>query len=243
VKGQGSIWPVVSAATIGIALLSSLGIWQLQRLAQKQALLSEIDRRGAADPVDVSEAIRLYRGGENIEFIKVFARGRFLHDSEKHMIGAFEGNPAWEVVTPLVTADNSLIVVDRGVVPDALRHPDTRTDSNPLGDVEVSGVIRSHGEGRGLFSPANDIKANLWFWWDVSAMLESTSNPQAATPVPLVLQVTPVVGEARFPRPIALRTAIPNNHLQYAITWFALALVLAVIAGLFIVGQMKKSGA
>ncbi len=237
-----SIWPVLIVSALGILILCGLGAWQLQRLAQKQALLAEIDRRSAADPVDLSQAVQLHRGGESIEFLKVSAKGRFLHDSEKHLIAVFNG-PAWEIVTPLLTDDNFLLLVDRGLVPDALRDPVSRAENIPSAEVEVTGILRSHGEGRGAFTPDNDIKANTWFWWDLSAMLESIALPQAATPAPFVLHVAPRAGETGFPRPVTLHATLRNNHLQYAVTWFALALALAVIAWLFIRGQMRKPGA
>ncbi|MBC8037569.1 MAG: SURF1 family protein, partial [Rhizobiales bacterium] len=234
-----SIWPVIIASTLGILLLCGLGAWQLQRLAHKQALLAEIDRRAMAAPVDLAEASKRQQSGENIEFMKVSTRGRFLHDAEKHMIAAFEGNPAWEVVTPLVTADNTLVLVDRGLVPDGQRDTAKRAEIAPTGDVEVSGLVLKHDGNRGFFSPDNDIKANMWFWWDVPAMLANTSAPPDAKPAFFVLHVMPVAGRNGFPRPTVPRAALPNNHLQYAITWFSLALVLAVIAGLFVRGQMK----
>ncbi len=238
-----SIWPVVITSVLGIVILCGLGAWQVQRLAHKQALLAEIDRRSMADPVDLSEAMKRHDRGENIEFMKVSARGRFLHTAEKHVIGTFDGNPAWEVVTPLATADNRLILVDRGLVPDEQRDPAARTEANPTGKVEIVGIVLNHDGKRGFFSPDNDIEGNMWFWWDVPAMLADTSAPPAVTPAFFVLHVMPVKGQVGFPRPMVPRAAHRNNHLQYAVTWFSLALVLTIVAGLFIRGQMKKSGA
>ncbi|MGH6821054.1 MAG: SURF1 family protein, partial [Methylocella sp.] len=120
------IWPVVLLAMIGVLILCGLGFWQVQRLAYKQALLGEIDRRGMADPIDLSEAAKHHASGENVEFLKAAAQGRFLHHAEKLMIATLEGNAAWEVVTPLLTADNILVLVDRGLVPDEQRNPATR---------------------------------------------------------------------------------------------------------------------
>lgn len=239
-NGARSIWPVVLVSALGFVILCGFGVWQLQRLGEKQALLAEIERRSAAAPVDLSQAMKLHESGENVEFLKVSATGQFLHDSEKHLIGVFDGGPAWEVVTPLLTQDNIVVLVDRGFVPDDKRDPASRPESNPPGAVEITGILRSHREGPGAFSPDNDVKANMWFWWDVPAMLESMPKPPDTRPASFVLHVVPVVGEVGLPRPVPLQAALRNNHLQYVITWFALALALAVIAGLF-VRQMKKS--
>ncbi|MGH6855400.1 MAG: SURF1 family protein [Aestuariivirga sp.] len=235
---QRRIWPFVTTAALGFLILCGLGIWQVQRLAYKEALLAEIDARGLAEPVDLSEAVKRLEAGKNIEFLKISARGQFLHGSEKRLFGVFNGAPAWEVVTPMVTADQTLLLVDRGFVPD-----NVRIERAPEGDVAVTGLLRTHGGKRGFFSPDNDSKANMWFWWDVPAMLADTPVPSGIKSLSLALHLLPVAGEGGFPRPAEPKAAFRNHHLGYAITWFSLAAVLAVIAFLFIRGEMKKSGA
>ena len=237
------IWPVVVTAVLGIAVLIGLGAWQLERLQWKQALLAEVAARGEAAPVDLAEAARRWAAGENIEFLKVSARGQFRHADEKLLIGVYDGSPGWEVVTPLLTADGMLVLVDRGVVPDDLRTAARRAPGNPAGDVAVTGIIRARAAARGFFSPDNDAKANMWFWWDVPAMLATLPPSPGVKPQAFVLQLLPVAGERSFPRPLAPETGLSNNHLQYAITWFALAVVLAAVASLYVRGQMKKTGA
>jgi surfeit locus 1 family protein len=139
----------------------------------------------------------------------------------------------------MLTGDNILVLVDRGVLPEGM----SDATSRPSEIVEVTGLIRTHREGRGPFMPDNDVKSGTWLWWDVPAMLQDMASPPGAEAAAFVLHLTPSTDQTGFPRPLALRSAIPNNHLQYAITWFSLALALAVTAGLFIAGQMKKSGA
>lgn len=237
------VWPVALTAALGIAVLLGLGLWQVQRLAGKQALLAEIDRRATAEPVDISTVLERQAAGETIEFLKVSTTGHYLHNAEKLMIAVYDGNPAWEVVTPLVTSDKTMVLVDRGLVPDDLRDRVRRPDGNPQGDVTVTGIVRSHMAKRGFFSPENDVGANMWFWWDVPAMLASTTIAPNAKPAPFVLHLLPVAGDKSFPRPQAAEAGLHNNHLQYAITWFSLALALLVIAGLYSRGLMKESGA
>jgi surfeit locus 1 family protein len=195
--------------------------------------------RAAAAPVDLLQAMKLSRLGESIEFMKVSAQGRFLHESEKHLLSTYEGTPAWEVVTPLLTATNTLILVDRGVIPEGMKDAASR----PSEVVKITGVIRTHREGRGPFTPENDVKSGIWLWWDVPAMLQYTMSPPRTEAAPFVLHLTPGTDQTGFPRPLAFRSAIPNNHLQYAITWFSLAMALAIIASLLIAGAMKKPGA
>ena len=237
------IWPVVLTAALGIAVLLGLGLWQVQRLAEKQALLAELDRRATAEPVDISTALERQAAGETTEFLKVSTTGHYLHDAEQLMIAVFDGNPAWEVVTPLVTSNKTMVLVDRGLVPDELRDRGKRLEGSPQGDVTVTGIIRSHMARRGFFSPENDVEANMWFWWDVPALLASTTIAPDAKPATFVLHLLPVAGDKSFPRPQAAKAGLNNNHLQYAITWFSLAMVLLVIAGLYSRGLLKESGA
>ena len=222
-------WPVVITAALGIVVLCALGAWQVQRLSWKQDLLSQIEARSQFEPVSLAAAL----SATETEFLKVSVKGRYQPEASKLMIAVFNGSPGWEVVTPLVTADH-LILVDRGLVPDAMRG-----QTLGGGEVEVTGVLRSHDSPRGFFSPDNDPVANQWYWWDVPAMLAATPGVPGVKAVPLVLHLAPTVGDLGFPRPQAVNAGLANNHLQYAITWFALAVALLVIAALY----LRKSSA
>jgi surfeit locus 1 family protein len=237
------LWPVLLATTIAFSILISLGLWQLQRLKWKTALLAEIEARQSAAPI-VLAALELQRApGENIEFMKVTARGHFLHDQEKLMLSTLDGRAAWDVVTPLVTLEQKVLLVDRGAVPDDHRDAATRRDANPEGEVEVTGILKTHAAPRTFFSPDNNAAANQWIWWDMPALAAATRLPAGATLLPYVLHVTP--GGVAFP-PIEAKpptSGISNNHLQYVITWFGLALALLAVAAIYVRGLMNKSDA
>jgi surfeit locus 1 family protein len=155
------------------------------------------------------------------------------------MIQTFDAGPGWQVVTPFRSSDGIFVLVDRGVVPDTMR----ATVATPAEPVELLGIVRRHGAGRGPFTPDNDDAANIWYWWDVPAMLALSDIPADLKVAPFVVQLLPVEGDATFPRPQRPDAGLRSNHLQYAITWFALALVLAAVATLYVRGQMKKTGA
>jgi len=235
------IWPVLLASGLGIAVLVFLGVWQVERLAWKEALIAGIERRAANPPTTLADALARQAKGEDIEFLKVSVSGRFQHEQEKHLISVYESGPGWEIVTPLYMADGAMVLVDRGVVPAELKEASSRAASDPQGDVTLMGIVKSHGYGRGMFDPDNDPHGNMWFWWDVPAMI--AGSPPAVSSAPFVLQLLPAPGDKSFPRPQPPGAGLVNNHLQYAITWFSLALALAVIAGLYLRGQMKKSDA
>lgn len=230
------IWPVAVTAACAIAVLLALGFWQLHRLQWKQALLTEIVSKLSAEPVTLQAAVDRLSAGQPVEFLKVAVRGSFRHQAEARMIAVFDGGPGWEIVTPLTTEDGHYILVDRGLAPDA----GLESIDRPNEPVDLLGVLRGHQSGRGMFSPDNDAANGRWYWWDVPAMLQASKPPAGLKPVPLILHRMPMHQDRGLPQAVLPEAGLTNNHLQYAITWFALAIVLLAVAGLYIRGQMKK---
>jgi surfeit locus 1 family protein len=225
------------AALLGIVLLCGLGIWQLQRLAWKEALIAEIAGREAAAAVP-------YAGIDPAtvpDFTRVTVEGRYLPQNSRFLITTFDGGPGWQVVTPLAIDGGAVLLVDRGAIATADR---ARIEGEAMSaHLTLAGILRHHGEPRGPFAPDNDVQANSWYWWDVPAMLAAMKLPDGARPSPVVLQLLPEDGVDQFPAPQPPTANLHNNHLQYAVTWFSLAAVLAAIAFLFIRGHIKKTTA
>ena len=152
------------------------------------------------------------------------------------MISTFQGGQGWTIITPVVTADGYAVIVDRGRLPgQVLEHFD-----RPEGDLAFEGVVRTYRRGKGMFDPENDPKANLWYWWDVPAMLAASRLPEGLKPFPYVVQLLPAASASDFPRPEEPKANLTNNHLGYAITWFGLALTLLAVAGFFIYDLRKR---
>jgi len=173
----------------------------------------------------------------------VEAKGTFQHKAEAYMLTTEGGVPGFEVVTPLVSADGIVALVDRGFVPESLKDPAKRPESQPPGEVDVTGLVRRHVGGRGPFTPDNDPDGNMWFWWDIPAMLAYADVAPDARVAPFVLHIQPGAGNNTLPKPVSVDTSLINNHLQYALTWFALAAVLVVMAGLLIRQTIRKGRA
>jgi surfeit locus 1 family protein len=235
------IWPIVLWAGLGVAVLIGLGTWQLFRLAEKEALLAEIAQRTMAPPISLSEVLARRDKGTDIEFVAVRARGSFDHKSERHKLASFDGSPGWEIITPFTSDEGIVALVDRGLVPGNLQDASKRPEAAPT--VEVTAIIRSHNNARGFFDPENDVDGNLWYWWDVPAMLSSVSIATEMKVAPFVLQALPGDDPKKFPRAPKPEAQLSNNHLQYAITWYSLAIVLLVVAGLFIRKLVRGSDA
>jgi surfeit locus 1 family protein len=148
--------------------------------------------------------------------------GRFLHDKELYLFaqgprGAF----GVHVVTPLVQDNGEAVLVDRGFVPDALRDPRTRPAGQVAGEVSVTGVLRV-SQQPGLFTPAPNTTTRLWFVKDVPTMAKAAG---LALP-PIVIEADATPNPGGWPLGGQTRVDFPNDHLQYAMTWFGLALAL-----------------
>jgi len=233
-------WQILIAAIIGFAILAGLGAWQLQRLSIKQAQIRQMDERRVQTPVSLGEAVDLAETTGAVDYLPIAVRGRFAQDKEILLLTTFEGSPGWRVITPFVSDKGTVVLVDRGVIPDNLR--DARDSRILAGDQEIAGYALWHRAGQGLFDPENDVAANKWFWWDVPAMLADVSIGEGLKTAPFILHLSPKPEDRSFPRPAAPADALRNNHLQYALTWFALALVLALFAGLAIRSDLKQGG-
>ncbi|MGH6875183.1 MAG: SURF1 family protein, partial [Aestuariivirgaceae bacterium] len=116
----------------------------------------------------------------------------------------------------------------------AYKDPRSRPESLVPGTVEVTGLLRKRQE-QGVFTPDNRPEQNLWYWPDLPALFASLDGAAAHVQEPFLVQALPGSGQPPLPRPIAPDLAsIPNNHFGYALTWFALAVVLAVMTVLLI---------
>jgi len=224
------LWPILLATLVGTAILLTLGIWQVQRLQWKEALLAQLAANAAAAPISLDEAARLAEQGRDLEFVRVAFPATYRHAAGMKMIATYEGGQGWTIITPAVTPDGWAVIVDRGRIP-GQRVSDV---AQPEGTQQVEGVLRAHGTGQGRFDPDNDPKANLWYWWDVPAMLAQAGLSQGVKPFPYVVQLVPQPGATAFPRPEEPKAKLANNHLGYAITWFGLAATLLGVAGFYI---------
>jgi surfeit locus 1 family protein len=230
------LYALLAASTIGVVLLIGLGIWQLERLQWKRALLADLSRAISSETraLDLAEAEAAAVRDPLLDFLRVKLRGTFDHRIERYLFSTRGGEPGWQVITPLETLGGRLVLVDRGFVPDAFKDPHKRPGSLLPGTVEITGLLRKR-QAQGVFTPDNQPGENIWYWPDVPALLASLDGDAAHVPVLFLVQALPGPGQPALPRPIPPDlSAIPNNHLGYALTWFALAIVLAVMTVLLV---------
>jgi surfeit locus 1 family protein len=223
------IWPVLVAAAVGFCILCGLGVWQVKRLAWKEALIAEIDGRMTSTPVSLLEALNTT--GEK-EYLRVTATGRYLPVQALRRMASINGNPGYELLQPFLSTDGVFVLVDRGTV--SVDDSDGAFAPVTDKDVNITGLVRLHDKGRGRFDGDNDDKGNLWVWWDIPAMLAAGHPPAGATNAPFILQVLPSTDLPPKPLVTAPKVELSNNHLGYAITWFGLAAALVGVTGAFV---------
>jgi surfeit locus 1 family protein len=198
-----------------LAVLLGLGTWQVQRLHWKQGLLADIDRAEAAPAVDL--------GAAPPPFAKVRVTGRFragvsgTYGAEGRDLPAGPTMGA-DVLAVLDRPNAPPILVDRGWAPTGAPPVET-------GEVTVEGYIRPPEQG-GLFTPAADAAGRHFYALDPPAIGHAL-GVDALAPFTLV-----AMGPPGMPDPVRHLPRPPNDHLGYAITWYSLAAVLAVIFAL-----------
>jgi surfeit locus 1 family protein len=223
-------WTALVLVPIALVILLALGTWQVNRLHWKESLLADIASRGAAPAADVAELERLLAAGESIDYRHATASGRYLNDKERHFLATFEGQSGFYLYTPLELADGRYLFVNRGFVPYDRKDPATRPQSLVTAPQKVIGLARAElTEKPSSLVPDNDEKANIFYWKDLVRMAASTGLPEdRVLPFFLDADATPVAGG--LPKGGVTQIDLPNNHLQYAITWYGLALALAAVA-------------
>jgi surfeit locus 1 family protein len=215
------LWPTLFTVPALIVLLA-LGFWQVQRLQWKEALIEKLQTRSTAAAIALPEN----RADLNaLEYRRVTVTGRFDHAHEFHLVNrSLNGNPGIHIVTPLLREGKPAVLVSRGWVPFDKKPVSARAEGQVAGMVTVEGIVRLI-KGPGRFTPENEAQKNFWFFIDPKAMAAASGLPIA--PDFYVLSGDKVPGG--FPVAHQWKLDIRNDHLQYAITWFALALGLAVI--------------
>jgi surfeit locus 1 family protein len=217
------LWLTVLSLT-AFVLLIALGVWQVERRAWKLALIDRVEQRvhAAAQPIP-SPASWPAVTAANDEYRHVTVSGRLLHDRETLVQAVTEEGPGYWVLTPLQRGDGAMVLINRGFVPSERRDASTRRDGNPDGQVEITGLLRVT-EPKGGFLRNNVPQHNRWYSRDVAAIAAARGLHDVA-PFFIDADAGPQTGGG----PIGGLTVVrfPNNHLIYALTWFALAFMLA----------------
>lgn len=208
---------------VGTAILIGLGVWQVQRLAWKEGMLARIEAQIGADPLPLFS-------GPLEEYEAVEATGRFTGE-EAHILASVKNRGAvFRIVTAFET-DGRRVLVDRGWVPESEKEAE-----RPPVAARIVGNFRTVDE-TDSFTPNPDLEENYWFARDVPKLAEALDT----LPILIVLRATSEEDPPVTPWPVGTE-GIPNDHLNYAITWFSLAVVWAGMTGLWLWRITRRTG-
>ncbi|MEM9590978.1 MAG: SURF1 family protein [Pseudomonadota bacterium] len=217
------------AALVGFVILIWLGQWQLQRLEWKQGIIQRIETRIGRKPMSLERAVEIAEQGRDPNYLRVAVEGRFHNGLERYLYSiSKDGQPGWHVITPLEAASGSVVLVDRGFVPDDRKDPKTRREGQFEDVVTVTGLVRA-SEKPNMFSPDNDATANQWFTRDLGSMTRSMFPEATVEVAPFFLDSEAVEVPGGWPAGGQTRVELPNKHLEYAVTWFLLAACLLIV--------------
>ena len=209
------------ACAILFTILCGLGVWQLQRLQWKLALIATVNAHMKAAPVSLDQIAAM--PADEAQYRRVILHGRFAHANEAYVFTTdASGAPVYHVLTPFLTDTGKTLMVDRGAVPKEKLDASSRAAGNPSGDVAVTGVWREP-DPPGPFTPAPDTVHRVWYARDLAAIAMADRITLSA-PVLIEADATPNLGG--WPKGGQTVVSFRNQHLSYAVTWFGLAIVL-----------------
>lgn len=227
---------------ICVSLLSGLGVWQLHRKVWKEnliaAMTSRLDR--PARPLAATQLQTLTQEGDEfrrVEFAATFTPGEeaLVYSPGSALRSDIKG-PGYFVFAPAKLKDGSTVVVDRGFVPLDRKAAIDQPQGETHGTVNLVGYLR-WPETPGMFTPAADVKGNTWFARDPAAMAAAHHWGAIA---PFYVDQEAPVPPGGLPLPGKIVVNLPDNHLQYAITWFGLAAALLGFYGMWLYGRFKS---
>ena len=202
-------WATVIFALAGAAVMVSLGLWQLDRLAWKEGKLDQIAKALAADPVPLGDLV----ASDDTAFTPVVLEGRLGSVELFVLTSSRDYGAGYRVIAPFETLGGRSVLLDRGYVT-----LEGRAAFRPVQEgIQVTGTLHIPDD-RNSSTPENDVDGNIWFARDVDDMAAILGTD------PVLVVAMSDTGQGVLPMPVDPAT-IPNNHLSYAIQWFLFATV------------------
>ena len=232
-----------------VAVFIGLGMWQLQRRVEKHALIAALTERLAAAPgslpmrwnaltpaLDEFRRVRFTATYEARPDAMVYSSGSAVRDD-------VSGPGTWAFM-PARLPDGATVVVNTGFVQNTMQDRSqqdravTRLITNE--PAQLTGYIR-FPESAGTLTPPENLAKRLWFTRDHLAMARVLGWGEGGRPVaPFYIDLEQPVPASGIPKPGPLRIHLKDDHLQYAITWFALAGVVVIAFGVWMQGQRRR---
>jgi surfeit locus 1 family protein len=208
----------------GLLLLLLLGAWQLQRLAWKEGLLRDIS--SSLNSVPAKLPLKPETSVHN--YFMTFTSGKIQSESVHVLTSKKQAGPGFKVISPLILADGRSILIDRGFI--------IEKDKNQKFEIrefnEIVGYLLWPNE-TDHFTPEPNLERNIWFARDLNKMADFLETER-------ILLVATSINQDKSFQISAPDITIPNNHLQYAITWFLMAILWFGMSIYFFMGNKFK---
>lgn len=267
-RASGLLWPTVLTIPV-LALLLSLGSWQLSRRAWKEALQAQIESRVARQPVALASLLKELphqaiagagrnldptdsQGGSNnaaateplpahLAYTRVSAKGVLVHELEQLVYAPHPRlGPGYHVYTPLRIGERLYVLVNRGYVPERLKLPSARAAGQIAGEVEVVGLVRGGGT-KTVFDADRDARTGVWYWRDLNGMARAAiPSGQRALGFFIDAEAEPA-NPGGWPLGGTTTVKLFNRHLEYALTWFGLAATLVGVYVAFVWSRLARA--
>lgn len=220
---------MVAVGILGVITLVALCVWQVQRLSWKQDVITTLQGRLSAEPVPLPETF----DRETLEFSRVQVTGQFTDQVGKHgfvdaplLSSVRPYGPGYHVIQPFTLVNGRRIMVDRGFAPVATknRHGAAAVATPAPADfITLVGALRWPDETSAHPYGEND---NVWTYRDLSVMADLFDTEE----VLIIAETNTAVVDWPLPQPL-VAVKIRNNHMEYALTWGALAIAWAIMTG------------
>lgn len=220
---RGGFWPTVMTVPIIVTLLALSG-WQLYRYTAKVELIETINSQLAAPAVELPVSGIVPK---DWFYKRVTLKGQFDHASELHLFShAEKGRKGFQIITPFIRSHGKgIVLVNRGWVPEELKQPENRMQGQIEGVQELTGIVRTPWGKAWDFMPASNANSNVWLYGELDAMAAHLS----LTVAPVFVELDKMDVPGGFPLGGQTRVTIPNNHIEYFLTWLGLAIAMAAI--------------
>jgi len=212
-------WALLALLAFVTITTTALGIWQIQRLGWKKALIARVENRVHAEPVAPPDDIWTALDRDQHEYLHVHLSGSFRHDLEIPVYASTIRGPGYWIMTPLDTGRGT-IWVNRGFVDVEHRAPSSRPHDHGNEPVTITGLVRMP-EHANLFLRANVPSEQRWYTRNPDEFSAARDIPPPSAP--WFLDQDNAIADAPWPIPGMTVIQFRNSHLSYALTWFALA--------------------
>lgn len=229
IKFRPILWPTLFTI-ISFLVLISLGTWQVYRLVWKNSLISNYLYKFNNEIIKYNKNFSF---NDDFEYRRINIEGKFINEKEILIIGkTFEGNAGFHLITPILTTENKVLLINRGWINEKLKLRSSRSFDISTENITIDGIIRKP-QKKGYFVPENDPIGNFWFTIKPIQIEKALKLKNFDLEKKFYVDVIRKKGKLVLPIGVSGNPNFRNQHLTYAITWYSLAITLFIIYFLF----------